>query len=107
MARFDTFDDDPRSPAKCRSAAAPRQPRTDLPCEHTVARLRTRLAAAAGIRIKDAMLLRRLGVPPFNGSSVLKLDAAGHVVSVGMTGREHAVCPIAVLEALEQRLGGV
>lgn len=52
----------------------------------TMESLWVRLKAGDRIRPRDAQLLRRLSVQPFDTCGVYELDACGYVVAVGLPG---------------------
>ncbi len=52
----------------------------------TMESLWVRLKAGDRIRPRDAQLLRRLSVRPFDACGVYELDACGYVVAVGLPG---------------------
>lgn len=62
-----------------------------------------RLKAGDRLRPRDAQLLKRLNVRPFDGCGVYELDACGYVVAVGLPGasqRLDARCLLAEFEAV-------
>lgn len=64
-----------------------------------------RLKAGHRVRLRDGLLLRRLGVPPFDKCLVFETDAQGYVMNVGMP---ESMCPVRakdLLTAFEARFG--
>lgn len=64
-----------------------------------------RLKAGERVRPKDAQLLRRLGVPPFDRHGIYELSASGYVVAVGMPERSQRIDANALLRQFEHRYG--
>lgn len=64
-----------------------------------------RLKVGDRLRPRDAETLRRLAVPPFDGSVVYQVDARGYVVAVGLPGETRVVDPRRLLAAFEARYG--
>ena len=64
-----------------------------------------RLKVGDRLRPRDALLLRRLGLPPFEGSAVYETDSRGYIVGVGTPGQTRRVDPDAVVTAFEKRFG--
>lgn len=65
----------------------------------------TRLHAGDRLRLRDALRLRALAVPPFAGSTVFQTDHRGYVIA---TGTPESVRPLslAVARATFERLYG-
>lgn len=64
-----------------------------------------RLKAGGRVRPRDAQLLKRLGVSPFDGYGVYELDACGYVVAVGLPGSSERLDAGALLRDFEARFG--
>lgn len=84
-----------RRRAKAETAASP----------HCLENLWVRLKVGDRLRPRDAELLRRLDLPPFDGSLVYELDARGYVIAVGLPGETRAVDAARLLAAFEARYG--
>lgn len=64
-----------------------------------------RISGLGRIRPRDALLLRRLGVEPFDGVVVYELDAEGYVVGIGWPEELTPVDIDALRARLEERYG--
>ena len=64
-----------------------------------------RLKVGDRLRPRDAETLRRIALPPFDGSMVYQVDARGYVVAVGLPGETRPVDPRRLLAAFEARYG--
>lgn len=71
----------------------------------TIESLWVRLKAGDRVRPKDAQLLRRLGVPPFDRFGIYELNASGYVIGVGMPDRNESVDAMSLLRQFENRFG--
>jgi len=64
-----------------------------------------RLKVGDRLRPRDAETLRRLALPPFDGSAVYQIDARGYVIAVGLPGEAQAVEAGRLLAVFEARYG--
>lgn len=71
----------------------------------TMESLWVRLKAGDRIRPRDAQLLKRLAVPPFDGFGIYELNACGYVVAVGLPDSGQPLDAEALLRSFEDRYG--
>lgn len=64
-----------------------------------------RLKAGDRIRPRDALLLKRLSVPPFDQCGVYELNACGYVVAVGLPNSSEQLDAEALLRSFEAYYG--
>jgi hypothetical protein len=64
-----------------------------------------RLKAGDRIRPKDAQLLRRLAIQPFDNCGIYELNACGYVVAVGWPDSSQQLDAAALLRRFEIRYG--
>jgi hypothetical protein len=64
-----------------------------------------RLKAGDRIRPRDAQLLKRLAIPPFDGCGIYELNANGYVVAVGLPDSNQRLDAGALLFIFESRYG--
>lgn len=64
-----------------------------------------RLKVGDRLRPRDAEVLRRLALPPFDRSTVYEVDCRGYVIAVGLPDETEAVDAGRLLAAFEARFG--
>ena len=64
-----------------------------------------RLKVGDRLRPRDAEMLRRLKLPPFDRSMVYQVNARGYVIAVGLPGETQGVDSHRLLAAFEARYG--
>lgn len=64
-----------------------------------------RLKVGGRIRPRDAQLLRRLALTPFDRGVVYEMDAQGYVIAVGLPGELQKIDHAALLDEFERRFG--
>ncbi|MPZ10731.1 MAG: hypothetical protein GEU89_11050 [Kiloniellaceae bacterium] len=74
---------------------------------HCLESLWIRLKVGDRLRPRDAVALRRLGLPPFDRSSVYvyEVDFRGYVIAVGLPGERQRLDAAVLLAAFEARFG--
>jgi hypothetical protein len=72
---------------------------------HSLESLWVRLKVGGRVRPRDAQLLRRLSVPPFDESTVYELDSHGYVIALGLPGHTQTINAIKLLADFEARFG--
>src|SRR5690606_32199234 len=87
-------------------AAAPPPARDALPPgPQCLESLWLRLKVGGRVRPRDALLLRRLALAPFDASAVYEVDGRGYVVAVGLPGERQRIDAATLLRAFESRFG--
>lgn len=64
-----------------------------------------RLKVGDRLRPRDAEVLRRLALPPFDRSTVYEVDSRGYVIAVGLPGETEPVDADSLLATFEARFG--
>lgn len=75
------------------------------PSPRSMESLWVRLKVGGRIRPRDAQLLRRLALAPFDQGVVYEMNAQGYVVAVGLPGDLQQVDHLRLIAAFERRFG--
>lgn len=79
---------------------------SDLPpSQRSMESLWVRLKVGGRIRPRDAQLLRRLALEPFNRGVVFEMNSQGYVIAVGIPGNLEPIDHAGLLAAFERYFG--